>query len=120
MRVIGTNPTDEPITFGLPLIECLLEVDRALYQMKRSGDGAGTAAVRLNAGLGGVPEQCVSITLVPFSVAPEEYGPSDLQSTASIDRAAGLTLIQILLARTRPSFATILLPPVGAGRLPVL
>jgi hypothetical protein len=31
---VGINPTDEPITSGLPLIERLLEVaDRALYQM---------------------------------------------------------------------------------------
>ena len=44
--------------------------DRALYQMERSGGGAVTAPVRFNAGLGGVPGHCVSITHVPFSRSP--------------------------------------------------
>ncbi len=67
----GTNPTYEPITSGLLVIECLLEAaNRAVYQMKRSGGGAVTAPVRCNAGLGGVPGHCVSITHVPLSRSP--------------------------------------------------
>ena len=44
---IGTNPTEGPITSGLPVIECLLEAaDCSHYQMRRSGGGAVTAPVR--------------------------------------------------------------------------
>ena len=88
--------------------------------MKRSGGGAGTAPVRLNAALGGIPGHCVSITHVPFlGHRAEGYGLSDRQLTDASDRAAGVTLIQIFLARTRPLFATILLPFVDAVQLRV-
>jgi hypothetical protein len=68
---ICTNPTDEPITFGLPVRKCLLEAaDRVPYQMRRNVGGTVTAAVTFNSRLGGVPGHCVSITHVPFSRSP--------------------------------------------------
>ena|SRR5271166_2266852 len=46
-----TNPTDGPTTYGLPVIECLLEAaDRVLYQMKGGGEPDSARQVQRRGG----------------------------------------------------------------------
>jgi hypothetical protein len=96
---IGTNPTDEPITSGLPLIECLLEAARSRSltdeaQRRWSRDSARQVQ-RPGAAFRDIVFRSPTLPFLGRRI--EEYGLSDGQSTDVGDRAVDS---RVVLVRT--------------------